>query len=160
MNKKFEFNSKNLKNIDRYKKCSIYEVSIYSVSSLKNPKDNTLIFANALNEENISKLKQIKNCIIILNNSSSYYHSDFNCILYVDRPRKEYAMILEFILKLQPKDNKKYTFKDGYYIGENVSLGKNTIIEPFAFIGHNVVIGENCIIKTGAKIRKNVVIGE
>lgn len=159
MNRKFEFNSKLLKNISKYKDCYINETVIYSVSTLKNPKDNTLIFINILNEESINNLKKIKNSIIILNKSNYAFKTDLNCLLYVDRPRKEYAKILDFILKSQPKDNKSYILKDGYYIGENVNIGKNVVIEPFVFIDHDVIIRDNCIIKTGAKIRKNVVIG-
>lgn len=160
MNKKFEFNSIDLKYMNKYKNCNIYETTIYSVSSLKNPRDNTLIFANTLNEENQNRLKKIKNCIIILNESNSWFKLKCNCVLYVQRPRKEYAKILEFILKSQPIRYREYKFKDGYCIGENVLLGINTKIEPFVFIDHDVIIGENCIIKTGAKIKSNVVIGD
>jgi UDP-3-O-[3-hydroxymyristoyl] glucosamine N-acyltransferase LpxD len=157
--KKFEFNCKLLKNMTEYKDENINEIVIYSVSTLKNPRDNTLIFVNSLNEEDIKKLNKIKSCLILLNKNNSYSCSDSNCLLYVDRPRREYAKILDFILKSQHKENKKYILKDGYYIGESVFIGKNTIIEPLVFIDNDVIIGENCIIKTGAKIRGNVVIG-
>ncbi len=159
MKKKFQFNCKLLKSMPEYKDYNINENIIYSVSTLKNPRDNTLIFGNALSEEDINKLKQIKNCLIILSKDNSYFCSDSNCLLYVDRPRREYAKILDFILKSQPKDNRKYTLKDGYYIGEGVFIGKNTIIEPLVFIDNDVIIGDNCVIRTGAKIRSNVIIG-
>ncbi|NSB12500.1 UDP-3-O-(3-hydroxymyristoyl)glucosamine N-acyltransferase [Clostridium beijerinckii] len=159
MKKKFEFNCKLLKNIIEYGKQNINETVIYSVSTLKDPKDNTLIFGNALNEESIKKLKKVKNSLIILNTKDSYFSSDSSCLLYVDRPREEYAKVLDFILKLQPKDNRKHILIDGYYKGESSIIGKNTVIEPLVFIDNDVKIGDNCIIKTGAKIRRNVIIG-
>lgn len=159
MNKKFEFNCKLLKNMTEYKDQNINSAVIYSVSTLKTPKDNTLIFVNALNEEDIKLLNKIKNSLILLNKNNSHFYSDSNCLLYVDRPRREYAKILDFILKSQPKNNKKYILNDGYYIGESACIGKNTIIEPLVFIDNDVIIGDNCIIKTGAKIRENVIIG-
>ena len=159
MNIKFEFNSKFLKNMNEYKDNDISETIVNSVSTLKNPKDSTLIFVSLLNEDSINKLRNINNSIIILNENTPLSFSDSNCLLYVDRPRKEFAKVLDFILKSQPKENRKYILKDGYYIGENVCIGKNTIIEPFVFIDHEVKIGDNCIVKTGAKIRKDVTIG-
>ena len=39
-------------------------------------------------------------------------------------------------------------------------IGKNTVIEPFAYIGSNVKIGENCIIKSGARILGNTTVGD
>jgi UDP-3-O-[3-hydroxymyristoyl] glucosamine N-acyltransferase len=157
--KNFEFNCKLLKNMTEYKDKTINEIVIYSVSTLKNPRDNTLIFVNSLNEENIKKLNKIKSCLILLNKNNSYSCSNSNSLLYIDRPRREYAKILDFILKSQHKENKKYILKDGYYIGENVFIGKNTIIEPLVLIDSDVIIGDNCVIKTGAKIRGNVVVG-
>jgi UDP-3-O-[3-hydroxymyristoyl] glucosamine N-acyltransferase len=160
VDKKFEFNSKLLKNMDGYRDVYIKEVIIYSVSTLKKPKDNTLIFTNNLNKEIINRLEQIKNSIIVISNRNSYFNSDLNCVLNVNRPRKEYARILQFILSMQLKDNRKYVLKDGYYIGENARIGENTIIEPLSFIDHEVTIGDNCKIKSGAKIRSNVIIGD
>lgn len=160
MDRKFEFNSKLLKNMDGYRDVYIKEVVIYSVSTLIKPKDNTLIFINNLNKEIINRLEQIKNSIIVISNKNSYFKSDLNCILNVNRPRKEYARILQLILSMQLKENRKYVLKDGYYIGENVTIGENTIIEPLSFIDHEVTIGDNCKIKSGAKIRSNVIIGD
>ncbi|MCB9223584.1 MAG: UDP-3-O-(3-hydroxymyristoyl)glucosamine N-acyltransferase [Crocinitomicaceae bacterium] len=44
-------------------------------------------------------------------------------------------------------------------IGDNFSIGTNTIIHPNAVIGHNVSIGDNCIIHAGAIICDHTEIG-
>ncbi len=44
-------------------------------------------------------------------------------------------------------------------IGEQVYIGKNTVIEPGAYIKGPAWIGANCEIRHGAYIRENVVIG-
>ena len=42
---------------------------------------------------------------------------------------------------------------------ENISIGKNTIIEPFTYIKGPCIIGENCQIRHGAYIRGSVITG-
>jgi NDP-sugar pyrophosphorylase family protein len=44
-------------------------------------------------------------------------------------------------------------------IGEQVFIGKGTVIEPGAYIKGPAYIGENCQIRHGAYIRENVIIG-
>lgn len=136
------------------------DIYIYSVSTIDNPKDNTLLFCNKYNDEVINKIKRLNNCIILMNINCNKIELNNNVILFVKNPRKEYAQILKFILS-NDKKKSKYTYtEDGYYVGENVSIGKNTIIEPFVLVDNHVVIKENCYIKSGVKIREYVTIGE
>ncbi len=44
-------------------------------------------------------------------------------------------------------------------IGENVSIGKDTIVEPYAIIKGPAIIGEGCWIQSFAYIRENVILG-
>lgn len=44
-------------------------------------------------------------------------------------------------------------------VEQGAIIGKNTVIEAFAYIGKNVVIGDDCLIKSGAKIVGNTKIG-
>ncbi|WP_428817616.1 UDP-3-O-(3-hydroxymyristoyl)glucosamine N-acyltransferase [Clostridium butyricum] len=157
MIKKFEFNTELLEQLG-YSDYVDYNVFIYNVSTPYNPENNTLIFVNRLNNDIIENLKNIKNSVLILSKDDSHMEFQENYILYVERPRKEYAKILKFILDNQVQMKCNYLFKDGYYIGKNVKIGKNTIIEPFVFIDNDSIIGDNCIVKTGAKIRKNTII--
>lgn len=45
-------------------------------------------------------------------------------------------------------------------IGEQVSIGKGTVVEAGAIIQGPAVIGENCVIRSGAYIRQNVIVGD
>ncbi|MCQ4923221.1 hypothetical protein NE686_09010 [Tissierella carlieri] len=159
MVRKFEFNSILLKTITEYTKYVFYDTTIYSVSTINNPKDKTLIFANILENYDVERLKQIKNSIIILNEKDLDIKIEENYLLYVKSPRKEYAKILRFILDNQNYKKINYIFENGFYIGENVEIGRNTVIEPLCMIDNNVKIGSNSIIKSGSKIRSNVLIG-
>ncbi len=46
------------------------------------------------------------------------------------------------------RKNKDITISDYVFIGQNVTIGKGTIIFPHVMIEANTVIGENCIIKS------------
>ncbi|MBN1064031.1 UDP-3-O-(3-hydroxymyristoyl)glucosamine N-acyltransferase [Clostridium botulinum] len=157
MKNRFEFNSRLLKKLE-YSKYTYYDTTIYGVSTLKKPRNNTLIFADVLNSCDVENLKCVKNSILILNKDYCEIDLKENYVIYVNRPRKEYAKILKFILDNEININEAYSFKDGYFVGRNVVIKKNTVIEPFVFIDSNCIIGKNCIIKSGAKIRSNTVI--
>jgi NDP-sugar pyrophosphorylase family protein len=46
------------------------------------------------------------------------------------------------------------------FIGENVFLGDDTVVEPGAYIEGPAIIGRNCQIRHGAYIRANVIVGD
>ncbi|MGQ9618853.1 MAG: UDP-3-O-(3-hydroxymyristoyl)glucosamine N-acyltransferase [Candidatus Aminicenantia bacterium] len=46
------------------------------------------------------------------------------------------------------------------FIGDNVSIGKNSVIMPYTFIGDEAKIGNNCLIYPNVTIRERVVIGD
>jgi len=46
------------------------------------------------------------------------------------------------------------------WIGENVHIGKGTIVEPNVTIIGPAIIGSDCEIRAGAYVRKNVIIGD
>ena len=46
------------------------------------------------------------------------------------------------------------------YIGEQVYIGKGTVVEDGAMIKGPAIIGENCEIRHGAYLRENVIIGD
>lgn len=158
MKKKFCFNVKDINKINQYDIIT-KDIYIYDVSTVNNPYSNTLIFVNDITESICNKLKTITNSLIILNVKDRKYKFKNNTIICVERPRKEYARILNFILSNQNRDT-KINYKDGYCFGQNVEFKDGVYIEPFVFIGNNVVIGNNTIIRSGTKIRDNVVIGD
>jgi len=137
---KFIFKIKSLNSLKSYKISK--DIQINNVSTIKNPKNHSLI----LIKKNDTKI----NDNIIKNNE---------CIV-VNNPRLEYAIILNYILSKQPKKDRYYKeLNNRVIIGENVNIGKETTIEPFVFIDHDVQIGDNCILKAGVRICSNVLIG-
>tara|TARA_B100000676_G_C17978343_1_gene787454 strand:- start:24 stop:707 length:684 start_codon:yes stop_codon:yes gene_type:complete len=46
------------------------------------------------------------------------------------------------------------------FIGKNVFLGDDTVVEPGAYIEGPAIIGRNCQIRHGAYIRANVIVGD
>ena len=54
----------------------------------------------------------------------------------------------------------KYNTVNGYMLGEDVSIGSNTQIEPYVVIGDRTVIGNNCRIGAGVYIGADTIIGD
>ncbi len=69
--------------------------------------------------------------------------------------KKYFTPPIEFYLKNCVEDhrkNKEITISDFVFIGQNVSIGKGTVIFPNVVIEANTVIGENCVIKSHVSI--------
>lgn len=139
-------------------------MKIKEVSYVGKPRNNTAMFVAKKVEHLLANLKNIHGCKVFVENtieipSELAANNEFIKTL---TPQLDYAKyVTEIAIEKQLLEQKrKYTLEVGhYYIGENVSIGKNTIIEPGCFIGHDVTIGDNAIIKSGAKIR-NANIGD
>lgn len=127
---------------------------IYSASSIINPQNNTIIFTNR-----IFDFSNLYGCLIIVNENLDINENENNIFIKVKNPRLEYARVLKYILNKVHKASTYKISERGYYYGQNIKIGKNTIIEPLVFIDDNVEIGDDCYIKTGAKIRKYSKIG-
>ncbi|MBK1813405.1 hypothetical protein JHL18_22540 [Clostridium sp. YIM B02505] len=167
MDKKFFFNSYELMNIEHcYGKIS-KSINIYNVSTSSRPIDNSLIFISKIDKFSLMNMSFVKESIILISSVIKLLFDENkinidknNIVIIVEKPRLEYAKILNYILKREIKTLKPYEPSgEGYVMGQNVKIGQGTRIEPFVFIGHNCSIGERCIIKSGAKIRDNVVVG-
>ena len=146
---KFKFN---VELIDKTKKFCIKDIS-----TMKNPKDNTLIFIRDFKEEYLKKIIEIKNSILILNHDYAKYqiNSQENFIIYSSNPRAEYSRILKGIMEEELKKIKILKQED-----KNIIIGDECIIEDNVSFGSNISIGNNCIIKSGVKICDNVKIGD
>lgn len=146
----------NVNNID-----SNFNFVVKGVSTVFNPKNNSIIFLNKSNLDLLENLKEIKESLIFLKNTLTVKELEYqNIVKYVDNPRLEFAKFLNFLLK-SIKKNKTFKFNHlGYYHGENITIGENVLIEPFVRLGNNIKIGNNTIIKSGVIIEDNVIIGE
>jgi UDP-3-O-[3-hydroxymyristoyl] glucosamine N-acyltransferase len=157
----FTFNIKSLNSIKNYKISK--DIQINNVSTIKNPKNYSLIFTKKWSKEIEDKLININNSLILLKKNDTKINNNIiknNECIFVNIPRLEYAIILNYILNKRLKKDRHYKeLKNRVIIGENVNIGKGTKIEPFVFIDHDVRIGDNCVLKSGVRICRNVLIG-
>lgn len=157
--KRFKFSVDKLRDLYGNKIQIERNFEIYDSSSMTSPRNNTLIFIQQLDDDFRKKIEELKDCVILINQKEQPIKLDNNLIFFVDRPRKEYSIILSYILSIQNGENRYKITEEGYWIGENVSIGTNTIIEPGVLLDDWVTIGNNSVIKSGAKIRKYTSIG-
>ena len=134
-----------------------YDFIIHGASFVGSPQSGTFMFVTKRVKRLIVNLKDIKNCLIFVEEGldiPSEYAIE-NCIIFAEDPQLAYA---EFAIKAKELDNerersRKYTLTpEGYYLGENVSLGNNVIIEQGCRIGHDVTIGDDSFIGYGSTI--------
>ncbi len=134
-----------------------YDFNITGVSFIGNPVDGTVLFITRKVKILLRNLNSRKKCLVFIQDGIEIpedYKKD-NCFIPSEDPQLEYA---RFTLKLsqieKEKDKKrKYTLTpEGFYIGENVKLGENVVIEPCCKIGHDVIIGDNAFIGFGSII--------
>lgn len=141
------------------------KVIITDVASIAKPKNNSIMFvtANKWKKMYFEKLDNIEDAFIIIEPALKdlfFPLIDKYHIVIADNSRLYFAKALSFIIDHE-KENKQYkVIEPNIMIGENVVIGKNSILEPFVFVDHDVTIGENVIIKAGAKIRSNTWIGD
>jgi UDP-3-O-[3-hydroxymyristoyl] glucosamine N-acyltransferase LpxD len=157
--------------IPEYAIVGIDELTLNTVSSCDNIRSHSLTFVKS--EEMLKKIlanTTISYCLVIackdqFNKIDNKVVLKKNILALVERPRLEYAILLERILKETKYHEKnlrnlKYDPEKHIFTGKNVEIGTNVIIEPFVTIASNVTIGNQTIIRSGSKILNNVKIGE
>jgi NDP-sugar pyrophosphorylase family protein len=89
---------------------------------------------------------------------SDYTHCDlFLDVEYVWDALKWLREYIEGVIKPEIQGE----ILDGaYLIGDNIQIGKNSIVEPGAYIAGPTIIGEHTVVRNGAYIRGNVIIGD
>ncbi len=143
------FNNEGIKLKYKLKK----NLRLNNISSIKNPKNNSLIFLLKSEYKNIHKLKAINKSLIIIEDfkilPSNIKKNNF--LVKSRNPKMEFMKILKDFELIQSTDKILNPI--------NSKIPKSVKIEPFVFIDHNVEIGKNCVIKSGVKIYQNVKIG-
>ena len=139
-------------------------MTVKGVSYAGRPLDNTAMYITKKVEKLVNNLKDVQGCKVFVEYEVIVPDeiAEKNEFVFTDSPQRDYALFVNQLANERAEYNKKrhYTLtEDGYYIGENVQIGKNSIIEPGCFIDHDVIIGDNAIIKAGATIR-NLVAGD
>lgn len=139
-------------------------LNITSASYIGKPQNNSVMFITKEVEHLLCNLENAEQCLVFCEDTIGIPVELYkkHCFVKTATPQFEYA---KYVNKLaleieQSRRGLKYSLTDGgYYMGENVSIGKDAIIEPLCFIDHGVVIGENARVFSGAKIR-NAIIGD
>lgn len=139
-------------------------MDVKNVSYAGRPLNNTAMYITKKVERLVNNLSNVSGCKIFVESNVVVPEdiAEKNEFVFTDTPQKDYALFVKRLSEERDEYNKSrsYTLTEGgYYIGENVQIGMNSIIEPGAFIDHDVVIGNNAIIKSGAKIR-NLIAGD
>lgn len=138
-----------------------YQVN--SVSTISNPKNNSLVFIQKNYKDLLENLNNVKGCCVVAENGMSISNDlyEIHNFILTDNPRLHFAKIYSLLAEYDEKNsrNRNYSNVNGALIGENVIIGENTIIEPFCFIDHDVNIGSNTVIRSGTRIRSNTRIG-
>lgn len=134
---------------------------INGVSTVSNPKNNTILFINRLKNTMISKLSNLGQCVLIINIRQNELIGDLranNLVILSPNPRLEYARLLQFIIKKTSRKRDNICLATS--VGNSFRMGEGTIIEQNVVIGDNVQLGKGCVIKTGAAINSNVTVGD
>lgn len=123
------------------------DISVNTVSSFLNLKENTLVFINK--EFNLSN---VKNLLVICKKKDYEKNTKKSGISYIccENPRLAFAKVVQkfFVIKKQP------------YISKSAMISEDSIIHPSVSIGENCVIGSGVSINQGTIILNNVVISD
>lgn len=82
-------------------------------------------------------------------------------LIRVENAYESFAVLLQHVVNLTAKQNKKSGIDELAYIDETAKIGKDVYIAPFVYVGKNVEIGDNvqlfphCFIGDNSKIGNN-----
>lgn len=138
--------------------------NIIGVSYVGKPKNNTIMYLSKKIESKLLLLSSIKDSVIFIEKGINIPNNikKNNIIIISNNPVNSYTNAVASFYERILQNNRKRQINisdKGYFIGENVKLGKNVNIEPGAFIDHDVEILDNVYIKSGAKIRYGTIVG-
>lgn len=131
---------------------------ITKASFIGSPLSYTVLYVGKKLEEKLVNLEEVTGCLVFVENGMN--PSESLCkkhnFVFCESPVSSYAKYVREIASDEFAVLKKrcYTLTaEGYYIGENVSLGDDVYIEPGALIGHDVCIGDRSIVLAHAIVK-------
>lgn len=139
-----------------------YNFDITGISYAGCPKENTAMYITKKVDYLLENIKNHKNCLVFIEEGIDVPEDlqRDNCIVFSANPQLAYAEFADLFAKEKYKKEsiKRYVLtKEGYYKGENVSIGSNVYIEPGCLIGHDVIIGDNAQIMYGSSIKNSII---
>lgn len=134
-----------------------YNFVITGVSYIGKPVVGTVLFVTKKVKHLLKNLESVRSCLVFIQKGIDIpeEYKKGNCFIISDDPQLDYACFAVKLSQIEKEidRNRKYTLTPGgYYIGENVKLGENVVIEPCCKIGHDVIIGDNAYIGFGSTI--------
>lgn len=137
------------------------DMEISEVSYVGRPRSHTVMFITKKVSNLLQNLEKAEGCLVFVEEGVEASESLRlkHRFVFSDSPQKDYAEYVNRIdEKRRERDQKRrYILTEGgYYLGENVKIGEDTVIEPGCFIGHDVKIGSNSRILYGAVIRNTM----
>lgn len=135
-----------------------FDFDIIGASYAGMPRDNTVMYVTKKVEHLVENLHDHRECLCFIDKSMSVAEEieKTNAIIRSDNPAYSYAKLATEMQNEIRREEEKCGYRltqEGYYIGSNVTIGKNAYIEPGVIIGHNVKIGVNAVILAGAVIK-------
>ncbi len=129
---------------------------INEISSLKNFKDNSILFLDKDLQFTKSKLN---NVIIITNDQKLFNIKKFQNIILVKKLNDAFIEVINYLFShedsLSYEDEFKYL--NNSYISKNAIIDNSSKILNNCVIGKGVEIGKNCIIKNNVVIKNSVI---
>lgn len=145
-------NFENVKKINTEKEIYISKVT----NQLMNSDEESLLW---INEKNNHKIFEIKSGTVICSLNTETSENENLAIVKVENPRLVFSKVLaKFFV-----ETKKHVINSNndtdIKLGENVNIGKNTVLENGVIVGKNTFIGNNNVILQNTIIGENVIIG-
>lgn len=138
-----------------------FHFEINGGSTAEQPRSNTVLYVGKRLEAQLDNLRGVSHCLVFIEPDAELDAKieENNCIVRCEHPAREYGKVAERLFaQRQQRDSRRQMrqMPGGYFMGENVRLGRDILIEPGVCIGHDVVIGEGCRIMAGAVVKHTV----
>lgn len=134
---------------------------VYRPASLKNPKNNSVMFIMEKYIDNIDVFRKVKDCLIFWPDKFEIPEdiNNMHAVVSCASPHTEFARFFSANSITYLPDIEDVKLVNGAYIAKNAIIGNNCKIFPGVYIGGEVKIGNNVYIGSGAKIVGEVYIG-
>lgn len=137
---------------------------IHGASYIGKPQNNTAMYVTKKIQSQLISLQNASECLVFHEEGMEISQDlkKMHCFISSENPQLAYARFVIELNKSREEEDRtlKYTLtNEGYYLGQNVTIGENAYIEPNCVIGHHVTIGKNATILANTII-KNAIIGD
>ena len=131
---------------------------IDEISSLKNFRENSILFL----DKNIKfKISKLNNIILITNDQKIFNMTEFQNIILVKKLDYAFIEIINYLFSHEDSLNysDEFEYINNSYISKNATIDSSSNIFNNCVIGKGVEIGKNCVIKDNVVICDNTSIG-